>query len=106
MYSRAVVADRCANIGLERRAKRKVPADAETHDTDFPWRHFRMFGKPVQTRAAVGIEMRDRCLCSVLLAAGPSGVIEGNHRSRRLDAQVNFRRSSHKSVPGQPHASA
>src|SRR6266705_2092202 len=56
--------------------------------------------------AAIGIEMRDRSLCSLLLAAGPSGVIEGDYRSRRLDAPINFRRSSNKSVPGQPHANA
>jgi hypothetical protein len=106
MDARAVVADRGADIGLERRSKREVPADTETYDTDFPWRDFRMYGKPVQASAAIGIEMRDRSLCSVLLAAGPSGVIEGDHRSRQLDAPINFRRSSNKSVPGQPHASA
>src|SRR5260370_25458473 len=65
-----------------------------------------MYGKPVQDSAALGIEMRDRSLCSVLMAAGPAGVIEGDRRSRRLDAPINFRRSSNKSVPGQPHASA
>jgi hypothetical protein len=83
-----------------------VPADTETHDTDFPWRDFRMYGKPVQASAAIGIEMRDRSLCGVLLAASPSGVIEGDHRSRWFDAPINFRRSGNKSVPGQPNASA
>src|SRR6266403_6190237 len=106
MDARAVVADRCADIGLERRSKREVPADTETHNTNFPWRDFRMYGKPVQASAAIGIEMPDRSLCSVLLAAGPSGVSEGDHRSRRLDAPINFRRSSNKSIPRQPHASA
>src|SRR5882724_5418777 len=48
MDARAVVADRCADIGLERRSKREVPADTETHDTDFPWRDLRIYGKPVK----------------------------------------------------------
>ena len=106
MNARAVVADRCVDIGLECRSKREVAADAETHNTNFPWRDFRVYGKPVQTGAAIGIEMRNRSLRGVLLAAGPAGVIEGDHRSRRFDAPINFRRSSNKSVPGQPHASA
>jgi hypothetical protein len=71
-----VVTDRCADIGLKRSTEGEVAADAETHDTDFVTRGFRMFGKPVQTSAAIGIEMRDRSLRGVLLAAGASGVIE------------------------------
>src|SRR5882762_1787242 len=106
MIARSVVADRCADIGLERRSKREWPSYTETHDTDFPCRDFRVCRKPVQARAAIGIEMRNRSLCSILLAAGPPGVIEGDHRSRQLDAPINFRRSNNKSVPGQPHASA
>jgi len=106
MDARSVVADRCADIGLKRSSKREVSADTETHATDFPWRDFRMYGKPTQTSPAIGIEMRYRSLRGVLLAAGPSGVIERDHRSRQLDAPINFRRSNNKSVPGQPSAEA
>ena len=60
----------------------------------------------IQTSAAIRIEMRDRSLGGVLLAAGASRVIECDHRSRRFDAAINFGRSGNKSIPGQPHASA
>src|ERR1700693_3886300 len=77
-----VVTDRGTYIALERRTEGEVAADAETHDSDFPWCDLRMFGKPVQTSAAIGIEMRDRSLHGVLLAADTSGVIESDHGSR------------------------
>src|SRR5260221_14548882 len=99
-----VITDRCPHIRLERRTKREVAANAKTCDADFARRDFRMYGKPVQASAAIGIEMRDRSLCSVLLAAAPSGVIEGDHRSRRLDPAINFWRRGNKSVTGQPSA--
>ncbi len=102
----AVVTDRCADIGLERSTEGEVAADAETYDADFPSRDLRMFGKPVQTSAAIGIEMRDRSLRGVLLAADASGVIEWDHRSRRFDAAINFRGRGNKSIPGQPYAEA
>ncbi len=106
MDAGAVVTDRGADIGLERSTEGEVAADAETHDADFPWRDHRMLGKPVQTSAAIGIEMRDRGLRGVLLAADASGVIEWDHRSRRFDAAINFRGSANKSIPGQPYAGA
>jgi len=62
--------------------------------------------KPVQTSAAIGIEMRDRSLRGVLLAAGASGVVKWDHRSGRFDAPINFGGSGNKSIPGQPYASA
>src|SRR5438445_1651586 len=65
-----------------------------------------MFGEPVQTRAAIGIEMRDRSLRCVLLAARASGVVKWDHCSGWLDAPINFRGSGNKSIPGQPCTSA
>jgi hypothetical protein len=53
-----------------------VASDAETQCADFSSRDLRMFREPVQTRAAIRIEMRNRGLRGVLLAAGASGVIE------------------------------
>jgi hypothetical protein len=81
-----------------------MPADTESHNSDFPLRHPAMFGEPIQAGSAIGIEMRDRSLRSVLLAASPSGVIEGDNRSRGLDAAINFRRRNNKSIPSQTHA--
>jgi hypothetical protein len=43
-----------------------------------------MFGNPVQTSAAIGIEMRDRSLRGDLLVADTSGVIESDHGRTRL----------------------
>src|SRR5580700_4167386 len=106
MYARPVVTDCCRDVVLERSAEREMAADAETHDTDFPYRDLRMFGKPVQTSAAVLVEMRDQSLRGVLLAAGPADVIKWDHRSRRFDAAINFRGSGDKSVPGQPNTVA
>src|SRR5882757_9931110 len=65
-----------------------------------------MFGEPVQTSPTIGIEMRDRSLRGVLLAAGASGVVIWDYRSRRFDATINFGRSGNKSIPGQPYTSA
>src|ERR1700741_1185639 len=104
MDARAVVTDRCANIGLERSPEGEAAADAETYDTDFFTRHLGMFRKPFQTSAAIGIEMHNWSLRGVLLAAGAPGVIEGDHRSRRFNAPINFRGSNNNPVPGQPHA--
>src|SRR6516164_5183769 len=99
-----VVADRCADIGLECSAEGEVAADAETHSTDFPWRDLGMFREPVQTSPAIGIKMRNRSLRGVLLAARASRIIKWNHRSGRFDAPINFRRGGDKSVSGQAHA--
>src|ERR1700730_13109374 len=106
MYARPVVTDCRGDVVLERSAEREMAADAETHDTDSPYRDLRMFGKPVQTSAAILIEMRDQSLRGVLLAAGPADVIEWNHCSWRFDAAINFRGSGDKSVPGQPNTVA
>ena len=65
-----------------------------------------MFGKPVQTSAAIGIEMRDRSLRGVLLVAETSGVIESDHDSRWFDATIDFRGSGNKSIPDQPNTGA
>src|SRR6266404_8085225 len=65
-----------------------------------------MFGEPVQTSATIGIEMRDRSLRGVLLAARASGVVKWDYCSRRFDSAINFWRSDNKSMPGQPYASA
>jgi hypothetical protein len=83
-----------------------VAADAETHSTHFPGRDVRMSCKPIQTSAAIRIEMRDGSLCGVLLAAGASRVIEGDDRSWRFDAAINFRGRGDKSIARQPHAGA
>src|SRR6202167_3328037 len=101
-----VITDGCADVGLEGSAEGEVAADAETHDADLPPRDFRMFGKPVETRAAIGIEMRDGSLRGVLLAADAASVIKGDHRSRRFDTAINFRGSGDKSIPGQAYAGA
>src|SRR5271166_4007347 len=106
MEACGVVTDRCTDVGLERRTEGEVAADAETHDADFPWCDLGMLGKPVQASAAIGIEMRDRSLGSVLLAANASRVIESDHGSRRFDAAIDFRGSGNKSIPGQPNAGA
>src|SRR5580700_4576895 len=106
MDAGAVVTDRGADIRLERRAEGQVASDAETQCADFSARDLRMFRKPVQAGPAIRIEMRDRRLRGVLLAARASRVIEGDHRSGRFDAPIDFRSSSNKSVPGQPHAGA
>src|ERR1700719_4229419 len=106
MDAGAVVTDRGADIRLERRAEGQVASDAETQCADFSSRDLRMFREPVQTRAAIRIEMRNRGLPGVLLAAGASRVIERDHRSGRVDAAINFRSSRNKSIPGQPYAGA
>ena len=106
MDASAVVTDRCADIGLERSTKGEVAADAETYDPDFSSGDLRVFGKPVQTSTAIGIEMRDRSLRGILLAADPSSVIEWDHRSRGFEAAIDFRGSGNKSIPGQPYAGA
>ena len=106
MDAGAVVTDCCADIGLQRSTERKVSPDAETHRADFPAGHLRAFRKPVQTTAAIGIEMRDRSLRGVLLAADTSGVIKSNHGSRWFDAAIDFRGSGNKSIPGQPNTGA
>src|ERR1700691_5179684 len=102
----AVETDRRADIALERRTEREVAADAETHPPDFSRRDLGMFRKPVKTSTAIGIEMRDRSLCRVLLAANASGVVERDHRSRRFDPAVNFRGGGNKSISGQSYARA
>src|SRR5215471_558734 len=106
MDTGAVVTDRCADIGLERSTKGEVAADAETHYSDFSFGDLRVFGKPVQTSTAICIEMRNRSLRGILLAADPSSVIEGGHHSRWFEAAINFRGSGNKSIPGQPYAGA
>jgi hypothetical protein len=102
----AVVTDRCADIGLEPSTECQVAADAETHDADLPSRDLRVFGQPVQTGPAIVIEVRDRSLGGVLLAAEAPGVIEWDHCSRRFDTAINFRGSGNESIPGQPYAGA
>ena len=106
MNACAVVTDGGADIRLKRRAEGQVAPDAETQCADFSSRHLRMFGQPVQTGPAIRIEMCDRGFRGVLLPARPSGVIEGDHRSGRFDAAINFRSSRNKSIPGQPYAGA
>src|SRR5580692_1746480 len=106
MDARAVVTDGGANIRLERSSEGEVAADAETDDADFAARDLGIVSKPVQASAAIGIEMGDRSFGGGLLAAGAAGVIKRDHRSGRFDTAINFRRSSNKSVPGQPHAEA
>jgi hypothetical protein len=101
-----VVTDRCADVGLEGSTEGEVAADAETHDADLLRRDFRVFGKPVETRAAIGIEMRDGSHRGVLLAARATGVIKGDHRSGRFDAAINFRGGGNKSVSGKANACA
>ena len=106
MDAGAVVADRGADIGLEPGTECEVAPYAETHDPYFPSRDLGMFGKPVQTSAAIRIEMRDGSLRGILLASGASRVIEWDHRSRRLDSPINFRGSGNKSIPSEPYACA
>ena len=106
MDARGVVTDSRTDLWLERRTEGEVAADAETHNADFAWRDFGMLEKPVQTSAAIGIEMRDRSLRGVLLAADTSGVIESDHGSRWFDAAIDFRGSGNKSIPGQPNTGA
>jgi len=106
MDAGAVVTDRRADIGLEPSTECEVAADTKSHGADFSVRDLRMFGKPVQTSAAIGIEMRDRSLSRVLLAAHASVVIEWNHCSRRFDTAINFRRSGNESITGQSYAGA
>src|SRR5580692_12993226 len=104
MDARAVVARGGKHIRLERGAKSKVPANAETDDADFSARHFGMARKPIQSGAAVGIEVRDGSLRRILLAARAASVVKRDYRARRLDAPVNLRRRSDESVSGQAHA--
>src|SRR5262245_40565245 len=104
MDARAVVTHGSPDIGLECGPKGQLARDAETHGADFPWRDERMLGKPVQTSAAVGIEMRDRRHRGVLLAASASSVIEGDDRARRFDAAINFRGGNDKPVTRQTNA--
>jgi hypothetical protein len=102
----AVVADRGTNVALECGTEGEVAADAETDRTDFPRRDFGMFGEPVLTGATVGIEMRDRSLRGVLLAAGAPGIVKWDHRPGRFNAAINLGGSGNKSIPSQPYASA
>ena len=106
MDAGAVVTHGSPDIGLECGTKGQMAADAKTNGADFPWRDEGMLGKPVQTSAAVGIEMRDRRRCGVLLAAVASSVVEGDDRARRFDAAINFRGSNDKPVTRQANASA
>src|SRR5262249_36761886 len=84
----------------------EMAADAESDDADFSSRDFRMFGEPIQARTAIGIEVGDRSLRGVLLAAGASGVVEGDHRAWWFDAAIDFRCGGDESVAGEPHAGA
>jgi len=106
MDAGAVVTHGSLNIGLECGTKGQMAANAETNGADFAWRDEGMLGKPVQTSAAVGIEMRDRRRCGILLAAGASSVIEGDNRARRFDAAINLRGGNDKPVTRQANASA
>src|ERR1700739_4315381 len=106
MDAGAVVTHGSPDIGLECGTKGQMAADAETHGADFPWRNERMLGKPVQTSAAVGIEMSDRRRCGVLQAAGASRVIEGDNGAGRFGAAINFRGGNDKPVTRQANASA
>src|SRR5215469_6505812 len=106
MDARAVVTHGNPDIGLECGTKGQMAADAKTHDADFTWRDQRMQGQPVQTSAAVRIEMRDRRGCGVPLAAGASSVVEGDDRTRRFDAAIDFRGGNNKPVTRQPNAGA
>src|SRR5271156_3292731 len=100
MDAGAVVTDGSADIRLERSPEGQVPSDAETHRADFSSRDLRLFREPVQARPAIRIEMRHRGLRGVLLPARASRVVEGDHRSGRLDTPINFRSSRNKSIPG------
>src|SRR5262249_27999054 len=61
---------------LKRGAKGKVAADAESDNADFSGGDARMACEPVQSGAAVFVEIRDWSFCGVLLAARTTGVIE------------------------------
>jgi len=105
MNSRPVITHRRPHIRLKRRTKRQMPANAKSHRPNLPRCHLRIFPQPIQPRPAIRIKIRYRSLRRILLPSRSPSIVKRNHRPRRFNPPVNFRRRGHKSIPGQPHAS-
>src|SRR6185312_2030062 len=83
-----------------------MSADTEPRSAQFTRGNSGILREEIKYCPAICIEIRDGCSCRIVEATGAAGIIEGDYRSRQLDAVVNFRRRDYKSVSCQSHAGA
>jgi len=100
----AVPAGGGANVGLERGAECEMPADAEAHGANFSGSDFGVLREPIESRAAVGVEMGYGSFLSIIQAAGAARVVERDGGAWRLDAAIDLGSNGNKAITGKADA--